>query len=274
MSDQIEYEMIGQGNTAEVYQYGEGYILKLFRDSMPMPAIELEYRITKIVQEHYEEMPKALELVEYKNRHGIVYEQIQGVNLIQLLSKNALKIKEYTKMFASVHASMHQKEVDVHYSLKDKLKRDIDSCQDLVLVEKEAIKQYIDRLPEKRQLCHFDFHPGNIMVANQKPYVIDWMTACTGDANADVARTMLLMQVGEMMHINRLKQFVLRRLTKKIGNDYFREYQRQTGILREEVEDWILPVAAARLSEWITDHERDRLVTLVRKKLAALEKKQ
>ena len=30
-------------------------------------------------------------------------------------------------------------------------------------------------------VCHFDFHPGNILVRGPKYQVIDWMTACAGN---------------------------------------------------------------------------------------------
>lgn len=43
-----------------------------------------------------------------------------------------------------------------------------------------------------------DFHPGNIMMRDQDPVIIDWMTVGLGDRCADVARTNLILNFGEM----------------------------------------------------------------------------
>lgn len=38
--------MIGVGNTAEVFEYGEGKVCKLFFPGYPKDAVEREYRVT------------------------------------------------------------------------------------------------------------------------------------------------------------------------------------------------------------------------------------
>lgn len=271
VDDQKNYQMLGQGNTAEIFQYEDNRILKLFRESMPITPIQNEYRISRIVQNHLDNTPKAYEFVEYRKRYGIVYEQIKGVDMIQLLVKNIFKTKYYSKLFAQIHASMHKDDIDVHYSVKEKLTQDINSCNDLTDEEKDRIKRYLQTLPDKSNICHFDFHPGNIMIQENEPIVIDWMTACTGDANADVARTLLLMRMAEMMHVSKLQRTFLHIGMQSVGKQYFKEYRKQTGVTTEEVNEWMLPVAAGRLAEWLTDHERKKLVMLVRKKLASLD---
>ena len=44
--------MIGEGNTAEVYNYGEGKLLKLYRKGMPLFMCENEFNNTKIVNKY------------------------------------------------------------------------------------------------------------------------------------------------------------------------------------------------------------------------------
>ena len=270
VEDTKEFQMLGQGNTAEIYQYEEHKILKLFREGMPLPPIENEYRISSLVQSEVHNVPRVYEIVKYRDRIGIVYEQIVGKGMIQLFLGHFFQLKQYAKQFASIHLSVHENDIDVHTSLKDKLRWDIDSTSDLTSSEKEKIKQYLNTLPDKNKLCHFDFHPGNIIYRGNDPVVIDWMTGCTGDPNADVARTLLLMRMGEMMHINPFVKTALHFFTKRVGKMYWKEYQRISGVSTNEVEKWILPVAAARLSEWLTDHERKKLVSLVKKELASL----
>lgn len=173
-------------------------------------------------------------------------------------------------MLAVTHYRLQEKDIDVHYSVTEKLCRDIDASTELTDEEKDTIKQYMSALPKGKKLCHFDYHPGNIMMREGRPIVIDWMTACTGNPNADVARTMLLLQMGEMMHISPIVQFVLHAFMKRIGKIYFKEYRRLTGVMPEDILCWTLPVAAARLAEWLTEHERAKLVAFVRGQIKTL----
>lgn len=269
--DNKVFQMLGQGNTAEIYQYGEQRVLKLFRGNMPVTPIENEYKIAFLVQDQLQNVPRVYGMVKYKNRYGIVYEQIIGKGMIRVFEQHLFHIKQYARLFASIHVSIHNQDIDVHTSVKEKLSQDIDSACDLTSNEKEKIKNYLNTLPDKKKLCHFDFHPGNIIFRDNDPVIIDWMTGCTGNPNADVARTLLLMRMGEMMHINPFAGAFLHLIMKKIGTAYFKEYQRITGVSATEVQQWILPVAAARLAEWLSDHERKKLVTLVRNELAYMD---
>lgn len=40
-------KMIGQGNTAEIYEWGEKEILKLYREGLPLKLCENEFNKTK-----------------------------------------------------------------------------------------------------------------------------------------------------------------------------------------------------------------------------------
>lgn len=267
IEDSITYQMIGQGNTAEIFQYGDNKILKLFREGIPNNAIECEYNRNVVIQEELHNTPKAYEMVCYHYRYGIVYEQIKGNDFIFEMLKHAFHRKANIKLLASIHAKMHNVQTKVDYSVKQKLVRDVQYENDLTDIEKEKIITYIDTLPDGEALCHFDFHPGNVMICNQKPYVIDWMTACKGDACADVARTMLLFQFGELSHVNLLVKLLVQGLIKTVGKNYLKEYSRLTGISKQDISKWMMPIAAARLTEWVSEHEKKKLIAFIRKEL-------
>lgn len=263
--------MLNQGNTAEIYSYDDK-ILKLFRNQMPYAPIRSEYDIALILQTKLQNVPKVYELVNCEGRYGIVYERIDGEDFLKVLIRKVGKFKSHAEMLGQIHAKLHEKDIDIHYSVKDKLKNNIMEEEYLTKEEKENIIKYLEKLPEGNKICHFDFHPGNVMIQNDEPVVIDWMTACTGNACADVARTRLLLQYGEMMHASFFTKMIIGIFEKKIGRIYYREYKRITNISDEQVEQWILPVAAARLTEWLTDHERMKLIKLVRQKLNEIER--
>jgi aminoglycoside phosphotransferase (APT) family kinase protein len=48
-------------------------------------------------------------------------------------------------------------------------------------------------MPKHKKVCHGDFNPSNVIVAeNGDLYILDWSHATQGNASADVARTYLL----------------------------------------------------------------------------------
>lgn len=230
------YPFIGQGNTAEIFQFSDNQILKLFREAMPFSMIDREYKVTRTVQEYLDNIPKAYQMIERKNRYGIVYEQIRGTDMIKVIMKKPLQIKYYGRLLASTHYAVHKQDIDVNYPLNEKLLMNMRASEELASDEKEKIGRYLEQLPKGKKLCHMDYHPGNIMMRDEKPIIIDWMTACTGDSSADVARTVLLLRKGEMMHISPMLNAILGCFTKFIGRVYLREYLKLSGKSREEIE--------------------------------------
>ncbi len=112
-------------------------------------------------------------------------------------------------------------------------------------------------------LCHYDFHPMNVIMSPRGPVIIDWMTACQGNPHADIARTLLISQgflcvIPPNWHAT-LKSFIDRYLTR---------YLEIREISLKEVKAWRLPIAAARLNENIP-HERDWLLSVVKEELAS-----
>jgi aminoglycoside phosphotransferase (APT) family kinase protein len=55
----------------------------------------------------------------------------------------------------------------------------------------------LERLPQGAALCHFDFHPDQVLMTQRGPVVIDWMTAFRGHPLADVARSCVLLSFGQ-----------------------------------------------------------------------------
>ena len=68
-------------------------------------------------------------------------------------------------MLAVTHYRLQEKDIDVHYSVTEKLCRDIDASTELTDEEKDTIKQYMSTLPKGKKLCHFDYHRQTIKPA-------------------------------------------------------------------------------------------------------------
>lgn len=266
-------QMIGQGNTAEIYRLDNNKILKLFRNGLNKDIIEKEYQNGIIIQNILECVPKVYEMVEINGRHGIIYEEVHGRDMLKIIMGSLWKTNGFAKELAHCHLSI-QKPVKEHLcTVKEKLEADINSVDILSEENKEIIRHYLKQLPDGNELCHFDFHPGNVMIENNKKVILDWMTACRGDACADVARTCLLLKYGEVAHAPWIVRKIISFFQNYIYKKYIREYLTISQRYMEDINSWELPVAAARLREWISDNEKIILIQIVNERCNELKQR-
>lgn len=175
-------KLIAKGNTAEVFEYGEDKVLKLFKPGYPVEQIQREFNNTVIMNRTCVHTPKAFEIVEQEDRHGIVFQKILGTDLFSEYLKNPSDEK-----IASV------------------ILTDLSDIQKKVLLEKTeegiSYKIYLEwfgydasNLPDGNFICHGDLHPGNIIRTQKNElYLIDFMNVCRGPKEYDVARTYVLL---------------------------------------------------------------------------------
>lgn len=260
-----ELRKLNQGNTAEIFAYGDGKILKLFREGLPPTIAQEEYQIAESVSQTLEIVPTVYGTTTVENRNGIIYEEIQGESMFEALMKHPLSIGHYGRFLARAHIMVGDARDTSLLSVKEKLLRDMERVQDLTEEEKSQIQSYLDTLPDRSALCHFDFHPGNVLIRNKKPVIIDWMTACRGDSYADAARTVMILRFARIQDASFFTKGMIYLVKKLVLRSYIKEYLKLKGGETEDFEKWMLPVAAARLSEWIPQEERKSLLSYIRK---------
>ena len=93
----------------------------------------------------------------------------------------------------------------------------------------------LEGMPKHNKVCHGDFNPSNIIIAEDgTPYILDWSHATQGNASADAARTYLLFWLhGD---IEGAKKYL----------DLFCE---KSNTAKQYVHKWLTIVAAAQLSK-------------------------
>ncbi|MGZ9583679.1 phosphotransferase family protein [Paenibacillus marinisediminis] len=260
-------EIIAYGRTAELLAYGEGHVLKLFRANIPTNLVEEEFRISMNVYRCGVAIPQPIQIVDYKDRKGIVYQKLTGATMLSVISKKPWSVHKESKRMASLHAAIHTNDVLDLPNQKDILRACIERAPLLTSLEKDRIIQYLNGLKEGSKLCHGDYHPDNIILG-EREWIIDWMTGMRGNPAGDVARSVLLLQLGTMPdETPRLINFFISRIRNQILKTYLKCYISYSKIDRDEVDNWILPIAAARLNEWIPEKEKQALVNLIRQRL-------
>lgn len=263
--------LVGEGRTAEIWEHGDQTIIKLYREDVPEQNIIREYQISRLVHAQGVRTPQPFELISTQNRQGIVFQQILGPSLLKILGEKPWRVRKYAKMMAGLHYDLHKIEATEDIGRqKEMLKGCIIEAPMLNVDEKSAILSYLEKLPEGSYLCHGDFHPDNVLIDEQL-WVIDWMTGVGGEPDGDAARSIIMFSMGAMPPgASIFTKLMIGIIRKGLTKSYTREYLTLSGHTYEEIDRWILPVAAARLVEWIPVPEKEQLVREIRKRLKSL----
>jgi uncharacterized protein (TIGR02172 family) len=244
---------IAHGRTAEVFEWGDGYVLKLFHSWFPYDDIKFEFKVASAVYASGVKSPAVQELIQVQGRHGLVYQRVQGVSIMTLFQQKPWLVLSYAKTFAQAHAQMHEcvMTADVPQQQR-RLQRKLQQTTLPVLV-KASLLRSLTELPEGNRVCHGDFHPGNILLTQNDATIIDWIDASCGNPNADVARTSIIL-LGVAASKQTRNPFV-KLMVKAFHATYLREYFRLRPEGRSEYQRWLPVVAGARLSENIPELE-------------------
>ncbi len=251
------------GRTAEIFAWQEGTILKLYRDWCPPDWVDHEARIAAVVTQAGLPAPRAFDIVEVNGRRGLVYERVDGDSMLQEMLRQPLKLPRYGRMLADLHLEMHRQSAPTLPSQRSQLEHSINDAKSLPDDLRAAALQALARMPDGDSLCHGDFHPENVLMTAKGPLIIDWMTANRGNPWADVARTHLLLTIGQTpAHINILMRTVILVGRRTFYRAYMGRYQALAPEGKQQLQAWIPVLAAARLNEEIAN-EQQALLAIV-----------
>jgi len=116
----------------------------------------------------------------------------------------------------------------------------------------QAHLEALEAMPEGDRLCHGDFHADNVVITERGLVVIDWIDAAQGNPMADVARTAVI-HLG--VRASRRASWVQRVMVEWYHRVYVRRYFELRGREQKEYRAWYPIVAAARMSEGISELE-------------------
>ena len=150
------------------------------------------------------------------------------------MDENPDKLDEYMEQMVDLQLTIHSKVCPLLNKLKDKMIRQVSDVEGLNSVNRYDLLTRLDGMPKHVKLCHGDFQPSNVIVANDGTlYVLDWVHATQGNASADAARTYLLLCLEDQ---NR-------------ADKYMELFCEKTDTDRRYVQQWLPLVAAAQLTK-------------------------
>lgn len=156
--------LIGTGRAADVYDIGNGRVLRRYRSdhdsTIEAASMRAAWAAGYPVPEVYE-----------ADGRDLVMEHLQGPTMLKSLGDRPWRFRRIADQLAELHTRLAALPTD---GLEIPVRFDAAEC-----------------------LVHLDLHPGNVMLTARGPVVIDWSNAGMGPRGADVATTWILLTIGE-----------------------------------------------------------------------------
>ncbi len=241
---------LASGRTADVYPWRDGQVLKLFFDWVDDSSIQREAEISRNISAGSLPVPRFFGEVTVDGRRGLVFERIAGHSMVGLLAARPWQFGRLARQMAELHASFHTENGRALPPLRQELTALIEQTPHVPAELKGEMVARLGRLPDGDALCHFDFHPGQIILSPHGPVALDWMAALRGDPAADIARTLVLLTFGEVPNVGLAVRLPIALIRKGFQRRYLRHYLAlQPQVTEARIRAWMIPVAAARLAE-------------------------
>jgi tRNA A-37 threonylcarbamoyl transferase component Bud32 len=254
--------LIARGRTAEIFEWGTDRVLKLYLDWCPARLAEYEAMATQAAYKAGLPVPEVDSTIVLENRHGVIMERIDGPTMMDIMPTRLRRLTYYAHMLADLQARIHSCHIPELVPQRFRLDLTIREVTVLPETVKKVVLNTLADLPDGDTVCHHDLHPMNVIISRRGPVIIDWEPATKGDPLSDVARTWLLLN-----YSNKTLPFPFNSVVKFVRilfqSEYLKHYSKLRPISPQVLEQWKIPIVAARLSEIIAAEE-PRLLSLLR----------
>ncbi|HEY6495916.1 MAG TPA: phosphotransferase [Trebonia sp.] len=225
--------LVGAGRSADVYDLGNGRVLRRYRDRRPPErvAAEAEAEVMACARRFGVPVPEVLEV----SGPDIVMERVDGPTMVEAIGRRPWTGGAQVRSLARLHELVHR-----------------------VPASGLALPPFGpagDR--DGDVLLHRDLHPQNVILAAGGPMIIDWESAARGPAAADIAMTWAIITFSDIPG-SRLEAVVLAGVRALLTRSFLRaagpldETWRTLAVQRRLAEPHVLPSEAARMRRWST----------------------
>jgi aminoglycoside phosphotransferase (APT) family kinase protein len=248
---------IGQGRGAEIFALEDGErVVKLAREGADL--LEREATALRAAHGAGVPVPEVYELVEDRSgRRGLVMGRVLGRDMLTRFAARPWTLFGAGRKLGALHAQLHRIEAPRELpAARAVLEERIGRSTALSSTQRDRALAVLWQLPDGDRLCHFDFHPANVISDGRTLTIIDWPGACRGDPLADVAMTAIALHGGTPTPGTPLITRLFAPLGRKVVlGGYMRAYRRHGAWDRERFGRWRMVAAALRLTYEIAGEE-------------------
>jgi aminoglycoside phosphotransferase (APT) family kinase protein len=188
-------DLIARGNTSDVWRWSPTTVVKVLRPEIPAQWATLEAEITERVHAAGLPAPATDGVVEVDGRPGVVLERIEGPSMWSRMKAAPSELPTLVTQLVDIQVTLQAAgPISGLPDLASRLHGKIDEADQIASEERDEAHALLARMPAEQALCHGDMHPANILMAARGWVVVDWFDAAVGCAEADLARSSLLMR--------------------------------------------------------------------------------
>ena len=224
--------LIAAGEAVDVYKDGK-YAIKVFKENQPKTAALYEALTHARVETTGLPVPIIHEVTVVDGKWAIIMDHIEGKTLHAMMKEDPDNIEKYINDMVDIQLEIHSKTAPLLSKLKDKMIRQIQSLDCIDDVKRYELLTRLDSMPKHKKLCHGNFTPMNIIISDDKTYIVDWVAARQGNASADVGRTYLMLSLD----------------FPEAAELYLDTFCKKSGTAKKYVQAWLPIVAAAQLTQ-------------------------
>lgn len=157
------------------------------------------------------------------------------------MENDPVNMEKYMEQFVDLQLTMHAKKAPRLTLQKDKFARKIETLKETVdATTRYELQTRLDSMPKHTKLCHGDFNPSNVIVAEDGTMtIVDWSHATQGNASGDAAITYL--------------QFALK--NQKLADLYLDLFCKKSDTAKQYVQKWLPIAAAVQLTKGIEEEK-------------------
>jgi len=190
---------IAEGREAEILEWEEGKVLRLYRDPAARTRAMREASALRLVRLKLPLVPSVEGVVECEGRPGLVMERLVGDNMMEAIAVRPWRLFSLAHQAGDIHARLHEVVAPQGVpDLRECLSTSIASARAIPAELATLAQRTLSTLPDGDRLCHGDYQPSNVLMTDRGPVVIDWPDVASGDPMADFARTHLMMRAGDL----------------------------------------------------------------------------
>jgi aminoglycoside phosphotransferase (APT) family kinase protein len=154
--------LIGRGRSADVYDIGDGRVLRRYR-------YPIDVQSEALIMRHLEQAGYPVPKVYEADGTDMVMERLDGSDMLAAIVARPWTVRRHARTLADLHNRLHEITAPPGWN------------------------------PGRgNKVVHLDLHPANVMLTSRGPVVIDWVNAQSGTPGADVAMAYLLMTTSDL----------------------------------------------------------------------------